>query len=981
MRNLQHIWFTLAFVFGALFQGQAQQVSRFQKVIGGSNSDLSYDIKNTLDGGFILTGSTSSYGAGGSDIFLIKTDGNGGTEWRKTYGGSGTDAGWKVITTSDSGFIVAGATSSYGRGRADAIVFKTNKSGDVQWTRTFGTDSTEEAYSLVQTSSGSIYVTGFAVTDSFSGDLFIAKLTSTGTLSWFKTFGDIGFEEGFDIMEESRGDLVAVGFTNWDKVTAGANNGNPGDKDILMVKVDTAGTLKWMKNYGGDLNDEAWSVAQYRGEYYVTGFTESFGSGNQDIFMLHVDQAGNTKNMFGIQDAEDERAFDIKLIPGTDRFVITGYQQLQGRTDRNVVHLQLTSGGNVNSFEFIGASDRDGHWPTAAVHTPDNGFAIFSTSRSFTTGTGDKLYLVKTNDRGVSPCHTRSQLQSANPSSVFDNDFNTFRNRSGNSSPTLTVNNFTPSLDSTICCQLDAIVAADSMSICFGSSVALGGPAISGVTYEWTASGSSFTSSMANPVIFPDTTRVYKLKVSSSNSMCKADSATIRVVVKKAISSTDLIRDTSFCEGGSLQLTTFTGQSYYEWKGRTVSGFGQGVTLNQSDTVTLFMIDNLGCQFRDTARVIRNLLPRFSLGRDSTICSNVSLTLQGPTKNIRSWNWNNTGASTNSTLVTGLEQSHTLVVIDSNGCVFSDTMAIFNNPVSSFSLGSDTGFCAGSSFTILGPGFLGGYRWNDTASTLTNLTVNRPGTYWLSAVNSFNCRYADTITIREYSPPVLNLGSDTGLCSGGIVVLRSPLSGLYLWNGNPNRNTDTLQARTAGTYWLRYTDRNGCIDTDSIEVMLYLNPAVNLGNDTTICIGDTLTLNAGAGNASYLWSDNSRNQTLKVWRKGTYNVLVTSDKGCETLDEIVVDTIRCANSLAPAAMAGIRVYPNPFSSELTADFGPINGAVSVILMEAGGREVLRSEVPASERSHTLSTRNLAPGMYILRFENSDAQWFVKILKQ
>lgn len=980
MRILRNICLTALFLTGAMENVLAQQVTRFQKVIGGNSSDLSYDIKNTLDGGFILTGATSSYGAGGSDVFLIKTDGNGGTEWRKTYGGSGTDAGWKVITTSDSGFIVAGATSSYGRGRSDALVFKTNKSGDVQWTRTFGTDSTEEAYSLVQTSSGSIYVTGFAVTDSFSGDLFIAKLTSTGSLSWFKTFGDVGFEEGFDIMEESRGDLVAVGFTNWDKVTSGANNGNPGDKDIFIVKVDTAGTLKWMKNYGGDLNDEAWSIAQYRGEYYVTGFSESFGSGNQDIFMLHVDQAGNTKNMYGIQDGEDERAFDIKLIPGTDRFVISGYQQPTGRTDRNVLHMQITATGNVNNVEFIGGTDRDGHWPTAAVYTPDNGYAIFSTSRSFTTGSGDELYLIKTNDRGISPCNTRSQLQIASPFSVYDNDLTTFRNRSGNSSPSLTVNGFTPSLDSMLCCQLKAIVASDSVTVCFGTSVALGGPAVSGVKYEWTAAGSSFSSSVANPIIFPDTTRVYKLKVSSSSGMCKADSATIRVVVKKAIPSTDLIKDTSFCEGTTYQLSTFTGQSYYEWKGRTVSGFGQGVTLSQSDTVSLFMIDNLGCQFRDTARVIRNLLPRFNLGRDTTICANETLTLRGPTSKIRSWNWNNTGASSNSTLVTSLEQSHILVVTDSNGCNFSDTLAIFNNPVSTFTLGADTGFCKGSSFTILGPGFLGSYRWNDTASTRTNLTVNRPGTYWLSAANSFNCRFADTIVIREYNLPVLNLGSDTGFCAGRTVILRSPLSGSYTWNGNPNRNTDTLQARSAGTYWLRYADQNGCEDTDSIEVVQYPNPAVNLGNDTTICIGDTLTLNAGAGYASYLWSDNSRAQTLKVWRKGTYNVLVTSDKGCETLDEITVDTVRCSNSLSPAWLSGIRVYPNPARTEVNLDFGALNGNVELILRDALGRELLRTNVLAEKGITVLPIDQLNAGWYILTIESEGIQRFVKLQK-
>ena len=966
----------------ALWSGlyaQNNPASRFMKTIGGSNAENSYDIANTLDLGFILCGATSSYGSGNKDMFLIKTDGNGGTQWQKTYGSSGDETAWGLVATSDSGFLVVGASNSYGNKKGDALVFKTDKSGNLSWTTAIGGDSTEEAYAVIQSRSGSIYVTGWAVTDTFGSDLFIAKLTANGSLSWFKTFGDRGNEEGFALFQDSRGDLVAAGFTDWDSVTNGNANGNPNDRDVFVVKTDTNGNVKWQKNYGGDQADEAWGIAEYRGEYYLTGFTESFQAIGKDIFLMQIDQAGNHKNTYSIQDFEDERAFDIKLIPGTANFSISGYQQRIGFSERNVVFMEMSTSGNILNYEIIGGSDRDGHWPTEAVRTPDLGYAIVSTERSFHSGNDDNLFLIKTNEKGASACNSRSSLSIAQPAQVADSSIQTWRNRTGSSKPTLRVNNFTPATDSTICCELNAITVGDSISICIGSSASIGATAISGLTYQWTASGSTFTSNLANPLVRPSSSTTYRLVVSSSNSSCKSDTAFIKVHVKKAIPSQDLIQDTSFCTGGSFTLSTYSGQSFYQWRGNTVGGSNSSVILSKTDTVSLYLIDNLGCQYRDTAIVTANPLPVFSLGPDTTICTNETIELMGPVGNIAVYNWNN-GQANGKSFVTGDEQAHILMVTDSNGCSWSDTLSIFNNPVSTFTLGPDTGFCAGTTFTIIGPGFLANYRWNDTASSSANLSIDQPGTYWLSAANSFNCRYSDTITLVEYALPMLDLGVDTGYCAGQQLILSSPLSGSYEWMGNPSRDEDTLWVSGPGTYFLKYTDLNGCSDTDSIEVALYPTPDVDLGDDTTICVGDTLDLNAGSGFTSYLWSDNSTAPILRISAKGTYNVLVTSSDGCEGFDEIVVDTVTCTNSIAKLNIPGLKAYPNPASDYIALEWEQADASVEWILMDMGGRQILNEKLVSGLRYTEISLRDLKAGMYILQVRQGNYHTQIKLLK-
>jgi hypothetical protein len=130
------------------------------KTYGGTDDDWAYSIQQTSDGGYIVAGWTRSFGAGLYDFFLIKTDADGNLEWSKTYGGASDDRANSVQQTTDGGYIVAGRTSSFGAGSVDAFLIKTDENGNIIWAKTYGGASDDRVNSVQQTSDGGYIVAG-----------------------------------------------------------------------------------------------------------------------------------------------------------------------------------------------------------------------------------------------------------------------------------------------------------------------------------------------------------------------------------------------------------------------------------------------------------------------------------------------------------------------------------------------------------------------------------------------------------------------------------------------------------------------------------------------------------------------------------------------------------------------------------------------------------------------------------------------------
>ncbi len=151
--------------------------SHFCKAIGGKNDDRGVSLIQTSDGGYAITGSTKSFGAGGYDVYVVKLDAKGNLQWTKTIGGPDREEGNSLIQTSDGGYAIAGYTTSFGAGGYDVYVVKLDAKGNLQWTKTIGGPGTEEGRSLIQTSDG-----GYAIAGSTTS--FGAGNPMSMSLSW-----------------------------------------------------------------------------------------------------------------------------------------------------------------------------------------------------------------------------------------------------------------------------------------------------------------------------------------------------------------------------------------------------------------------------------------------------------------------------------------------------------------------------------------------------------------------------------------------------------------------------------------------------------------------------------------------------------------------------------------------------------------------------------------------------------------------------
>lgn len=233
---------------------QAQPPTKFYTKFGGEGDDIGYSAKQTLDGHYIIAGSTSSYGNGNTDVYLTKMDSMGQLMWSKMYGGFNNDIGKSVIQLSDSGFVVAGFTNSYGAGGYDAFLVKTDKHGNLIWQTTFGGLDWDFADDLVLGSDNHIYVVGN--TSSFGSgkkDGFVLKYDLFGTLVWQKFIGGAENEELRSIIKTNDNFLATVGFTE----SKGEING-----DGYFLKLDLNGDTLFTRTFGGGGKDFANDVVQ-----------------------------------------------------------------------------------------------------------------------------------------------------------------------------------------------------------------------------------------------------------------------------------------------------------------------------------------------------------------------------------------------------------------------------------------------------------------------------------------------------------------------------------------------------------------------------------------------------------------------------------------------------------------------------------------------------------------------------------------------
>ena len=322
---------------GWLIKTNNEGHEEWNRTYGSEDDDYIRKIEVLSDGGYILTGTTNSFGYGSNDIWLFKVDQDGLEEWQFTFGGTDDDWGMSVEQTMDDGFIMVGHTLSYGAGYYDIYMVKTDAFGNEEWHQTFGGTEEDFGYSVLQSSDGGYVVLGFTVSfGSGNKDVWLIKTDAQGNMQWDKTFGGTESEIGFDIKKTTDGGYIITGYTE--------SNSN-GLYDVLLIKTDSNGNEIWSKNIGNGNYESGSSVKQtYDGGFIITGYTFSYGAGLRDIWLIKTDQDGNEEWQYTFGGIYNEEGTHV-LQTLSGGFVIVGYTESRGSGQMDVKLIKTSPAG------------------------------------------------------------------------------------------------------------------------------------------------------------------------------------------------------------------------------------------------------------------------------------------------------------------------------------------------------------------------------------------------------------------------------------------------------------------------------------------------------------------------------------------------------------------------------------------------------------------------------------------------------------
>ncbi len=357
------------------------------KTYGGTGSDVGYSVEECASGGFIIAGWTNSFGAGYWDVYLIRTDADGDTLWTQTFGGTGFDYGYSVQECASGDFIIAGKTSSFGAGKEDVYLIRTNADGDTIWTKTYGGTSYDVGYSVQECASGGFIIAG--KTQSFGAgyeDVYLIRTNADGDTIWTKTYGGTSYDDGYSVQECASGGFIIAGGTL--SFCAGY------DDDVYLIRTNADGDTIWTKTYGGTDWDRGYSVQECAdGDFIIAGRTKSFGAGGEDVYLIRTDTGGDTLWTRTYGGTDSDRGYSVQEC-ASGSFIITGETASFGAGSRDVYLIRTNLEGDTLWTKTYGGTDSD--YGRSIQKCADGGFIIAGTTQSFGAGECD-VWLIRTN--------------------------------------------------------------------------------------------------------------------------------------------------------------------------------------------------------------------------------------------------------------------------------------------------------------------------------------------------------------------------------------------------------------------------------------------------------------------------------------------------------------------------------------------------------------------------------------------------------
>lgn len=381
--------FVVCFLPGFLLFSQ----TTFEKTYGGINRDFGMSVTQVTDGGFMIIGTTKSFGGQNGNIYVIKTNNLGDTLWTRTFGGDSVDSGHALVATTDGGAVVVGSTNSFGTGKSDVYVIRLNANGDTLWSKTYGTLNDDFGYDIAPTNDSGYIITGYSCRNLCNVEyIYLIRADINGDTLWTKTCvknaighsaiqtNDGGFIiAGFAITFNSQNHMYVVktnenGDSLWSNVyqlseqdgasqivqthdggyiISGYSGEMFSDEFVYVVKTDSNGIANWSRVYGGNGISQGFSVYETSNHGYLfTGRTTAFGAGDFDVYLIKTTENGDTvwtKTYGGI-----ENDAGLKVIEASDGgYIIVGSTESFGAGDRDVYLIKTDSNGVSGGYDGL----------------------------------------------------------------------------------------------------------------------------------------------------------------------------------------------------------------------------------------------------------------------------------------------------------------------------------------------------------------------------------------------------------------------------------------------------------------------------------------------------------------------------------------------------------------------------------------------------------------------------------------------------
>ena len=862
----------------------------------GGKKDLFYKVNNTLDGGFILCGYSSSYNGGTSDdAYYMKLDANGNEEWHFTYGAPGTkERAQDIIQTADGGYAMTGYTNN-GQPSYNSFLVKIDASGGQTWVKKYGGATTyDDANSIKQLADGGFIMAGQTVSASLSGEIYLVRTNVNGDTIWTKSFGSgiLGKNENAECIQLTTNGFIICGST--DGLGVGSDDG-------YLVRTDTFGTVQWSKTYGGSSPDDFHRVENTNdGGFIITGTTQSNLAIISNQWLVKTDVNGDSTWAYTFGGENHDHAYS-----GTQTtdggYIFCGYSGSFGFNYEDALVIKVDGNGLLYNHLIYsrvtalvspvnGSCGSNNSVVTITVRNfGDTALSVFPDTVVITGAIN--VTLGQTFNGNIAPLdftnHTFTATINTSAGGVFN--FHCFTSNNNDVYPAM---NF---CDSTITINAQPVPPTTvGDTSCGPGTVTL--TASSPYTLNWFSSPVGGVSLQTGSTYSPTISNTTTYYVQASNG-CGTSSRTAVTGYVFNVTSPPNVFPAQRCGPGNVTLLASSGSPISWWDSATGGTMLQGnvnsYIANITTTTTFYVEAGTGgsCpSARAPVTATVNPLPDASFTPSATaVCLGDAFLFTNTSTGAVGYSWD-----------------------------FGD--------------GIGTSMQTDPAYTYL---------------TTGSFPVQ------LVAVTSLNCYDTVVVTVDVNTAPQVSFSANaTSGClpfSAGFINTTTNATD-FLWNfGDGFSSTDPDPShiyQSAGTFTVTLLASVGsCADSDSVVGMIttFAPPVFDFGTDTVSTNSVSYFLDAGAGFSSYSWNNGATTQSIVADTIGWYCLVVTDNNTCSDSDCVYV-IVDAAVIEPPEDENSLVIFPDPASDWFEVQFSqPVSNACQLKIYDAVGKEIYAAE--------------------------------------